>query len=78
MGDPVYREMTVARIRERAESVQVAFLESARFYELPRSHPGFDRILLQLREAREQGRALKVRLPSLDSGIIEDVEASRL
>lgn len=67
--------MTVARIRERAESVQVAFLESARFYELPRSQPGFERILVQLREAREQGRALKVRLPSLDSGVIEDAEA---
>lgn len=75
MGDSVYREMTVASIRERAESVQVAFLESARFYELPRSQPGFESILVQLREAREQGRALKVRLPSLDSGVIEEVEA---
>jgi hypothetical protein len=75
VGDSVYREMTVASIRERAESVQVAFLESARFYELPRSHPGFERILIQLREAREQRRALKVRLPSLDSGVIEDAEA---
>ena len=75
MGEPVYREMTVASIRERAESVKVAFLESARFYELPRSHPGFERILVQLREAREQGRALKVRLPALDSGVIEDAEA---
>lgn len=77
MGDPVYREMTVASIRERqgTDSIRVAFLESARFYELPRSHPGFDRILAGLREAKEQGRALKVRLPSLDSGIIEDVEA---
>lgn len=63
--------MTVARIRERAESVQVAFLESARFYELPRSHPGFERILARLR----QGSVVKVRLPSLDSGVIEDVEA---
>lgn len=77
MEDSVYREMTVASIRERpgADSIRVAFLESARFYELPRSHPGFDRILVQLREAKEGGRALKVRLPSLDSGVIEDVEA---
>ena len=76
MGDPVYREMTVASIRERpgADSVRVAFLESARFYELPRAHPGFDRILARLREAKKQGRVLKVRLPSLDSGVIEDVE----
>ena len=75
VGDPVFREMTVASIRERADSVRVAFLESARFYELPRAHPGFDRILDRLREAKDQGRALKVRLPSLDSGVIEDVEA---
>jgi hypothetical protein len=74
--NPVVREMTVANIRERsgAESVKVTFLESARFYELPRSHPSFDRILGRLREAREQGRALKIRLPSLASGVIEDVE----
>lgn len=71
----VYREMTVASIRERAESVKVAFLESARFYELPRSHPGFDRILARLQEAKERGGVLKVRLPSLDSGVIEDAEA---
>jgi len=70
--------MTVASIRERPESIKVAFLESARFYELPRSHPDFERILARLREAKEQGRVLKVRLPSLDSGVIEDVEASRL
>ena len=77
MGEePVFREMRVASIRERpgADSVRVAFLESARFYELPRSHPGFERMLALLREAHEQGRALKVRLPSLGSGVIEDVE----
>lgn len=77
MGDPVCREMTVASIRERpgADSVRVAFLESARFHDLPRSHPDFERILALLRESKEQGRTLKVRLPSLDSGVIEDVEA---
>lgn len=77
MGEePVFREMRVASLRERsgADSVRVAFLESARFYELPRSHPGFERMLALLREAHEQGRALKVRLPSLGSGVIEDVE----
>jgi hypothetical protein len=76
-GDPVYREMTVASIRERpeADSIRVAFLESARFYALRKSNPGFDKILARLRSAKEQGRALKVRLPSPDSGVIEDVEA---
>lgn len=76
MGDPVDREMTVASIRERpgADSVRVAFLESARFHELPRSNPGFDRILALLREAMEHGRVVKVRLASIGSGVIEDVE----
>lgn len=76
MGDPVDREMTVASIREQpgADSIRVAFLESARFYELPRSHPGCDRLLALLREARAQGRVVKVRLASTGSGVIEDVE----
>lgn len=76
MGEgPVHREMTVASIREQpgADSIRVAFLESARFYELPRAHPDFDKVLARLREAKEQGRAVKVRLPSLASGVIEDV-----
>jgi len=70
--------MTVASIRDRpeAESVKVTFLESARFYDLPRSHPSFERILGQLRQAKEQGRAVKILLSSLESGVIQDVEAS--
>ena len=70
---PVYREMSVAIIRE-ADPVQVAFLESARFYKLSREHPGFERLLERLREARASRRVLKVRLASLDSDVIEDVE----
>jgi len=72
----VVREMTVANIRDRpgAESVKVTFLESARFYELPRSHPSFERILGRLRQAKEQGRALKIRFPPPESGVIQDVE----
>jgi hypothetical protein len=73
---PVYREMTVASIREStgAEPVKVAFLESARFYKLSREHPGFARILEQLRGARASRRVLKVRLASLDSDVIQDVD----
>lgn len=70
---PVYREMTVASLRE-GEPVKVAFLESARFYTLSREHPGFERILERLREAKASRRPLKVRLASLDSDVIEDVE----
>jgi hypothetical protein len=63
--------MTVASIRERpgADSIRVAFLESARFYELPRSHPEFDRIVACLRESR----IVKIQLASIESGVIEDV-----
>lgn len=66
--------MTVASIRQRpgADSIRVAFLESARFYELPKSHPDFDRIVACLRE----GRVVKVLLASIESGVIEDVETS--
>ena len=73
---PFVREMTVARIRERtgADSVDVMFLESARVYKLARSHPGFDRILGQLRDAMARRRPLKIRLPSLDSDVIDDVQ----
>lgn len=74
-GKPFWREMTVAQIREPdgAQCVEAAFLESARFYELPRAHPGFARILEQLRDAMATRRIVKVRLATLDSGIIEDV-----
>jgi hypothetical protein len=74
-GKPFWREMTVAQIREPdgAQYVEAAFLESARFYELPRTHPGFARILAQLHDAMAKRRVVKVRLASLDSGIIQDV-----
>jgi hypothetical protein len=72
---PVWREMRVAHIRERegAEAADVVFLESARFYKLPRARPAFDRILGQLREAMARGQAVEIRLASLDSDVIEDV-----
>jgi hypothetical protein len=70
--------MTVAHIRDRkgAEYVKVAFLESARFYQLPKVHPSFDKILGQLRDAMVRRRVLKVRLASPDSDVIEDVHVS--
>ena len=72
----VHREMTVASVREPAGSgpVKVAFLESSRFYLVPREAPRFERILQRLREAQATHRALRVRLASLDSDVIEDVE----
>jgi hypothetical protein len=68
--------MTVASIRKRigAESVDVLFLESARFYKLSRAHPDFDRILGELEDAQKSRRVLKVRLASLDSEVLLDIE----
>lgn len=71
----LYRALTVAQIRDphRAGDLQVAFLESARFYRLPRTNPKFDEYLQLLRAAMTEGHALEVGLASLDSDIIEDV-----
>jgi hypothetical protein len=69
--------MTVGHIREPkgAEDVEVVFLESARFYKLPKAHRNFDRILGQLREAMTSHRLVKVRLTSPHGDVIEDVDA---
>ena len=75
----IYREMTVADIREprRGEDVEVTFLESARFYKLHRANPKYDEALNLLRRAMTEGRALKVGLASLDSDIIEEIQESQ-
>lgn len=72
---PFFREMTVAHIREREgpEYVQVLFLESARFYKLPKGHPSFEEILVQLRDAMTKRRVVQVGLASPDGDVIEDV-----
>lgn len=72
---PQHRVMTVAQVQEPpgGEPVRVAFFQSARFYWLPRSNPAFTRILNLLHDSREGGRALKVRLASPESDVIEDV-----
>lgn len=68
--------MTVARVRERPGegSVDVMFLESARVYRLSRARPDFHRLLGLLQGAKARRRPLKVRLPSLDSDVIDDVQ----
>ena len=70
------RKMTVAHLREPQGCgfVEIVFLESARFYRLLRQHPRYDSLLTILKTALKQGRAVEVRLASLDSDIIEDVQ----
>ena len=77
-GKPFFREMTAAHLRERkgAEHMEVVFLESARFYRLPKAQPSFDRILGLLRDAVAKRCVLKVQLASPDSDVIEDVHVS--
>ncbi len=64
-----YRELTVAHIREPtgADYAEVMFLESARFYRLPRKNPAYDQTLRLLRDALAKGRILKVGVASLES-----------
>jgi hypothetical protein len=74
----VYRDLTVAHIREPegADHVEVLFLQSARIYELRRSHPSFDPLLERLHAARAEQRVVTVRLASPDGDVVEDVEVS--
>ncbi len=76
--DPVrrlVRELTVAHVREPRgeEFAEVAFLESARFYRLPKSHPAYEETLARLRAAQAAGRPLAIVLASLESEVIEEV-----
>lgn len=71
--------MTPVHVRDATGggAVAVAFLESARFYRLPRSHPRFDSILRDLHNAIETREPCRVRLASIDGDVIEDVERNR-
>ena len=71
--------MTVAVIREpnEVDAVEVAFSESARFYRLLRPNPAFERILRELRGAKEAKRPVRVLTDSPQGNIIEDVETAR-
>jgi hypothetical protein len=76
-GEPKYREMTVALIREAegTDAVQVAFSESARFYKLERKNPEFEKILQELRKAKEKRNDVRVLMNLPDGDIIEDAQA---
>jgi hypothetical protein len=78
-ADPAARKMTVVKVREPAgaDHAEVTFLESARFYRLLKSNPGYGEFLARLKEARAEGRSVTVRLPSIDSDLIEAVDPAR-
>jgi hypothetical protein len=70
------RVMTVAQIREHEgnEPDEILFLESARFYKLPKESSARDALLSTLRQARAAGRTVEVTLLSIESDVIEDVK----
>jgi hypothetical protein len=70
--------MTVAHIREDAQpdAVEVMFLESARFYRLPRSSPNFSALLECLREAEQTQKSVAIALTSPGGDLIADVKCS--
>jgi hypothetical protein len=70
--------MTVANVRDdETGDVEVLFLESARFYRLPRAHPRFDELLALVQSARDEQRPVRVGVSSYDADRIEDVGAAR-
>ena len=72
----ITKEMTVAHVRTppAGAHMEVLFLESARPYRLPTTHPAFARLLALLRRGITTRRPLNVRIASADSDVILDVE----
>ncbi|MBN1571024.1 MAG: hypothetical protein JXA73_24520 [Acidobacteria bacterium] len=68
------REMSVAQIRESyVDYVEVAFLESARYYRLHKRTPSFKAFLDLLKAAQAEGGVLRITFASPDSDSIEEV-----
>lgn len=64
--------MTVARVFEPTEEgVEVVFLESAMFYRLESENPAFDSILGLLKDARANGRPVRVDIAAGSDNVIE-------
>jgi hypothetical protein len=72
---PYPRNMTVVKMRdaENADAIEVVFLESARFYRLPKETPSFDSIVALLKSAIENGKPVRVETASIDSSTIERI-----
>jgi hypothetical protein len=75
-GKVTFREMTVAQVRERKglAYLEVAFLESARFYKLFRNNPSFNEIVQHLRDSMATATSLSVACTTLHGDIIDRVQ----
>ncbi len=73
---PEARRMTIANIREleSADYVELVFLESARFYRLPRDSKDFAKSLNLLQEALTENRSLTVVLAAPNGDVIARVQ----
>lgn len=73
---PCYRDLTVANIRyhEGADFVEILFLESARFFQLPKKAAAYAAMLGKLERALASGKRVRVGVASIESGVIEEVE----
>ena len=73
--ETLFRAMTPVHIRESREAdyLEVAFLESARFYRLSKRNPIYHQIVKLLRDAIAKKRALQVHCTSPESNAIAEV-----
>jgi hypothetical protein len=75
-----FRTMTPAHIREPRDTgyVEVAFLESARFYRLFKRNPMYHQIVKVLRDAITEKRAVQVRCTSFEGDSLAEVQDRKL
>ncbi len=71
------RKMTIASLVEDDQGAELTFLESARFYRLPKENPDFSSFVQLLRDASESGRPLEITTESIASETIVDVVPRR-
>lgn len=71
-----YRDLTVANIRpdEKADSIEIVFLESARFFRLPKGSDNYEVMLGKLQHALSNGLPARIGFASIESDTIEKVE----
>ena len=72
------RSQTIHRVRikESADEAEVLFLESARIYRLPKTHPRFKPLLSVVHAALKDGKCVSVITASRESDLLESVPES--
>jgi hypothetical protein len=75
--DSLSRTMTVAKVYEEKYSepgsTKITFYESARFYKILQSNPGYKKYISLLKEAIKKQQPVCIRFTKLNDGIIESV-----